>query len=300
MPKKRTGGRWFLRGFGCGVVLLPLFVGAMIFYMRYEAKRITVTRLDVPSEEWTLAPLRVAVVADFHVGPTPEALERLGKIVDAVNAEKPDLILLPGDFVAGVRQDQAAPPETIAGELSRLSAPLGVYAILGNHEHWLGKEGFVRAFEAKGIPLLEDRGVELEFGGRRFHLIGASDGWTRTREAWETLLPKDSLPRIVMAHTPDMFSTMPEPTALAVAGHTHGGQIVLPLYGPVVMSSRLGRRYAYGLVREGRNTIFVTRGIGTSIVPLRFLCPPEIAILTLKAKAPAVPEPVVPEAARER
>lgn len=294
MPKKRTGGRWFLRGFGCGVVLLPLAVALLIFYMRHEAGRITVTRLDVPSGEWTLSPLKVAVVADFHVRPTPEAVERLGKIVEAVNAEKPDLILLPGDFAAGVRQDQAAPPETIAGELSRLSAPLGVYAVLGNHEHWIGKEGFVRAFAEKGIPLLEDRSVELEFDGRRFLLAGASDAWTRTPEAWEALLPKDSLPRIVMTHTPDIFSTMPEPVALAVAGHTHGGQIALPFYGPVVMSSRLGRRYAYGLVREGRNTVFVTRGIGTSIVPLRFLCPPEIAVLTLKGKAPAVPEPVVP------
>ena len=295
MPKKRTRGRWFLRGFGCGALLLPLLVGVMIFYMRHEAKRITVTRLDVPSAEWTLSPLKVAVVADFHVGPTPEAIERLGKVVDTVNAEKPDLILLPGDFAAGVRLDQTATPETIAGELSRLSAPLGVYAVLGNHEHWIGKSGFVRAFEAKGVPLLEDRGVELEFNGRRFHLLGASDSWTRTPEEWETLMPKDSLPRIVMTHTPDIFSTMPEPVALAVAGHTHGGQIVLPLYGPVVMSSRLGRRYACGLVREGRNTVFVTRGIGTSIVPLRLLCPPEIAVLTLKQKAPAVPEPVVPE-----
>lgn len=294
MPKKRTGGRWFLRGFGCGVVLLPLLVGAMIFYMRHEAKRITFTRLDVPSSEWTLSPLKVAVVADFHVPPTPDAVERLGKIVDAVNAEKPDLILLPGDFAAGVRLDQTAPPETIAGELSRLKAPLGVYAVLGNHESWIGKEGFLRAFAAKGIPLLEDRSVVLEFNGKRFLLAGASDAWTRTPEAWEALLPKDSLPRIVMTHTPDIFSTMPEPVALAVAGHTHGGQIVLPLYGPVVMSSRLGRRYAYGLVREGRNTVFVTRGTGTSIVPLRLLCPPEIAVLTLKGKAPAVPEPVVP------
>jgi len=298
MPKKRTGGRWFLRGFGCGVVLLPLVVVLLIFYMRHETGRITVTRLDVPSDEWTLSPLKVAVVADFHIRPTPDAVERLGKVVDAVNAEKPDLILLPGDFAAGVRQDQSAPPETIAGELSRLSAPLGVYAVLGNHEQWIGKEGFVRAFAAKGIPLLEDRSVELEFDGRRFLLAGASDAWTRKPEAWEALLPKDSLPRIVMTHTPDIFSTMPEPVALAVAGHTHGGQIVLPLYGPVVMSSRLGRRYACGLVREGRNTVFVTRGIGTSIVPMRFLCPPEIAILTLKGKAPAVPEPVVPAPVR--
>ena len=299
MPKKRTGGGWFLRGFGCGMLFLALLAAGLLFYMHREAERITFTRLEVRTGEWTLPPLKMAVVADFHVSPAPKAVERLRKVVDLVNAEKPDLILLPGDFAAGVRPDHTAPPETLATELARLKAPLGVYAVLGNHEHWIGKEGFIDAFKAHGIPLLEDRNVTLEFHGRKFHLVGASDGWTRTPAEWEKQLPKDSLPRIVMTHTPDLLATLPEPVALAVAGHTHGGQIVLPLYGPPMVSSRLGRRYVGGLVKEGRKTVFVTRGIGTSIVPLRLLCPPEIAILTLEGR-PAVPEPKVPGSAAVR
>lgn len=279
------------------MLFLALLVAVLLFYMRHEAERITVTRLDIRTGEWTLSPLKTAVVADFHVRPTPKAVGRLRRIVDLVNAEKPDLILLPGDFAAGVRPDHTAPPETLAAELARLKAPLGVYAVLGNHEHWIGKEAFIDAFKAHGIPLLEDRSVTLEFRGRKFHLVGASDSWRRKPEEWTKLLPKDSLPRIVMTHTPDLLATLPEPAALAVAGHTHGGQIVLPFYGPPVVSSRLGRRYVGGLVKEGRKTIFITRGVGTSIVPLRLLCPPEIAILTLEGK-PAVPEPTVPGSAR--
>lgn len=292
MPKKRTK-RWFLRGFLCGVILLLLLFFGGIAYMRYEAESLTVNRSEVVSADWTLPPLRVAVVADFHVRRDPDALARLRTIVARTNAETPDLILLPGDFAAGMRPGKSADPQEIADELAKLKAPLGVYAVLGNHDHWQKKENFVRAFGRAGIPLLENRSVELEFAGKRFHLVGIIDGWTQESPDWETLLPKDQLPRIVMTHTPDIYDTLPEPTALAVAGHTHGGQIVLPFYGPPLLPSRHHRRYASGLVTEGRNNVFITVGTGTSIVPLRFLCPPEIAILTLKGHLPATPEPVI-------
>ena len=138
-----------------------------------------------------------------------------------------------------------------------------------------GINDFIRAFEKAGIPLLENRSLELEFRGGRFLLAGVVDGWTQEKPDWDVLLPTDRLPRIVLTHAPDIFDDMPEPTALAVAGHTHGGQIAIPFYGPPMLPSRYHRRYASGLVREGRNTIFVTVGTGTSILPLRFLCPPE-------------------------
>ncbi len=292
MPKKRNK-RWFLRGFLCGIALLLLLFYGGIAYMRYEADSLTVSRYEAISETWTLPPLRIAVAADFHVGNTPEALERLAKIVDAINAEKPDLILLPGDFAAGLFPSQAGDPRRIAEVLSRLKAPLGVYAVLGNHDHWQKAERFTRAFEEVKLPLLENRSVVLEFAGKPFRLAGVIDGWTQEEPPWAELLPEESIPRIVMTHGPDIFETLPESTALAVAGHTHGGQIVLPFLGSVYIPSRHGRRYASGLITEGKNTIFVTTGTGTSNVPLRLNCPPEIAILTLKGVAPIVPEPTV-------
>ncbi len=188
---------------------------------------------------------------------------------------------------------QAGDPRRIAEELSRLKASLGVYAVLGNHDHWQKAERFTRAFEEVKLPLLENRSVVLEFAGKPFRLAGVIDGWTQEEPPWAELLPEESIPRIVMTHGPDIFETLPESTALAVAGHTHGGQIVLPFLGPVYIPSRHGRRYASGLITEGKNTIFVTTGTGTSNVSLRLNCPPEIAILTLKGVAPIVPEPTV-------
>jgi len=295
MPKKRTRKHWFLRGFGCGVLFLPLLAIALGFYMHCEAESLTVNHVDLESDSWTLPPVVVAVAADFHVGSSAKEFDRLRKAVDMIAAEKPDLILLPGDFVAGVRPSQAAPPLAIARELAKLKAPLGVYAMLGNHDHWQGTEHFVNAFAKAGVPLLENRTVDLQFRGKRFHLVGVTDDWTKTPEMWTRLLPKDSLPRIVMTHSPDVYATLPEPVALAVAGHTHGGQVVLPLLGPLFVPSRFGRRYLSGVVKEGRNTIFITRGVGTSFFAVRLFCPPEIAALRLHGKRPAVPEPVVPD-----
>ena len=117
MPKKGTRRKWFLRGLLCGVVLLlALFFGG-IAYMRYEAERLIVNRLEVRSDEWTLPPLKVAVAADFHVARDPDDMARLRRIVERINAEKPDLILLPGDFAAGLRPGQSAEPQEIADEL---------------------------------------------------------------------------------------------------------------------------------------------------------------------------------------
>lgn len=294
MPKKRSRGRWFFRGVGCGMLLFLLLIAATIAYMRWEANLLPVTHTEIRSDEWTLPPIKTVVAADFHVGPGPEAQERLRRTVDKINAEKPDLILLPGDFVKGIRPSHSSPPAEIVKELSRLKAPLGVYAVLGNHETWHGTKEITRAFAEANIPLLENRRIELEFHGGKFHLIGASDGTERSAEEWNELLPADGLPRIVMTHNPDVYATLPGPAALAVAGHTHGGQIVIPLYGPVIPPSRFGKRYVSGVVREARNTIFITRGVGTSILPIRLFCPPEISVVTLSGKPPVIPEPVVP------
>ncbi len=211
-------------------------------------------------------------------------LERLRRTVEKSNDAKPDLILLGGDYVAKWKPHQGAAPEDIAAEFARLEAPLGVYAVLGNHDHWHGSERFIKAFEAIGLPLLENKTVKLELKGKAFTLTGVPDLWTQGEADWDKILPKGAEPRIVLAHSPDSFATLTEPIALGLSGHTHGGQVNIPLIGPPVVPSRYGQRYAYGIVREGRSTIYVTSGIGTSIFPVRFRRPPEIMVITLKHK----------------
>ena len=220
------------------LVLLWLFMcsaaaTALIVLMRGNCDVFEVHRHEITAPRWgSGAPrLRVAVLADFHVRPTPEDLLRLERIVEAANAEAPDLILLPGDFVAGHLPAHSAPPEEIAARLGRLNAKLGVYAVLGNHDHWQQPQRIEAALAANGIGLLENRSVRLEADGKPFHLVGVTD-WLKQRQPdWGALLPPDSLPFLVMTHTPDVFDSMPEKPALAVAGHTHGGQIDLPLLG---------------------------------------------------------------------
>ena len=173
----------------------------------------------------------------------------------------PDLILLPGDFVAGHLPAHSATPEEIAARLGRLNAKLGVYAVLGNHDHWQQPQRIEAALAANGIGLLENRSVRLEADGKPFHLVGVTD-WLKQRQPdWGALLPPDSLPSLVMTHTPDVFDSMPEKPALAVAGHTHGGQIDLPLLGAPAVPSRFGERYLRGLIRDRGNLVFVTTGL---------------------------------------
>ena len=135
------------------------------------------------------------------------------------------------------------------------------------------------------IRFLENERTELEFRGTRFHLIGASDTSFRTPPDWSVLLPPEEEPeaRLVMTHSPDAFDSLPDRPLVGVAGHTHGGQIRLPLLGAPAIPSRFGQRYAYGVVREGNRTFYITAGLGTSTLPWRFNCPPEIALIELRS-----------------
>lgn len=266
------------------IAALAVIVCGVVLYMFIEAARLPVREIVIESSEWTLEPLRIVFFADLHLPPGEGALKRLRRIVEKSNAAEPDLILLGGDYVAKRYPHQGARPEDIAAEFAKLRAPLGVYAVLGNHDNWHGAERFVRAFGAAGVPLLENKSVELKFHGKAFTLTGFPDLWTCGEPDWENVLPKNELPRIILAHSPDGYDSLTETAALALAGHTHGGQVYIPLLGSPVVPSRHGQRYVCGIVREGRTAIYVTSGIGTSILPIRFLRPPEIAVITLKLR----------------
>lgn len=254
-------------------------------HLRAEARKIAVHEIELEFPQWSGNVLRVALLSDLHIGTEQEELERLGAAVEKVNRLRPDLILLLGDYVAGFFPAQSAPPEAIAAKLGKLDATLGVWAVLGNHDRWQGAEKVRAALEKQGIRFLENERTELEFRGTRFHLIGASDTSFRTPPDWSVLLPPEEEPeaRLVMTHSPDAFDSLPDRPLVGVAGHTHGGQIRLPLLGAPAIPSRFGQRYAYGVVREGNRTFYITAGLGTSTLPWRFNCPPEIALIELRS-----------------
>jgi predicted MPP superfamily phosphohydrolase len=273
------------------VLLASLLAPACIlaWALWVEPQRLVVTRSELELPRWPrpLAGLRVALVADLHVGSPFWDLQALSRLVERTNAEKADLILLAGDYlINGVRGGHFVEPEPIAERLAALKAPLGVIAVLGNHDWWNDGDRTRSALAARGITVLEESARRLELAGASFFVVGLADQMARPSNPRAVLagLPADA-PALVLVHEPDVFESFSReglsPT-LTLAGHTHGGQVWLPLLGRPVVPSSFGERYAYGHVVEGGRHLFVTSGVGTSILPIRLFVPPEIAVLTLR------------------
>jgi predicted MPP superfamily phosphohydrolase len=226
-------------------------------------------------------PLRIAVISDVHGGAPYIGEAKIDKIVALANGAKPDLILLTGDYVTkGVIGGTDMPIETITAKLQRLSAPLGVFAVLGNHDRWRDAGRTIRALEKAGIPVLENMNVRLKRNGEVLYLVGVSDFTSGPRDILGALtdVPVRSH-AICFTHSPDVFIFLPPECALTIGGHTHGGQVRLPFIGRPIVPSLFGQRYAAGLVFEQNKYLFVSTGIGTSIIPVRFGVPPEVSIL---------------------
>jgi predicted MPP superfamily phosphohydrolase len=172
----------------------------------------------------------------------------------------------------------------IAVEMGKLRAPLGTIAVLGNHDWWNDGERITRALRQAGLTVLENEARRIEYGGKSFWVAGVADMWTRKPDIAGSLAQVNSDdPVILITHNPDIFPDVPPRVSLTLAGHTHGGQVNLPFIGRPIVPSNFGQRYASGHVVEDGRHLFVSDGIGTSIIPVRFRVPPEIVILTLRA-----------------
>ena len=230
--------------------------------------------------------LRLVVLADLHVGSPHNGLDKLELIVASANAAKPDLVLLAGDYVIhGVLGGRFIAPEQAAAVLSGLRSSLGTYAVLGNHDWWLDAERVSKALESNGVKMLEDASATLTLRDCEFVLVGVSDFWEGPHDLEEAFanVPADAA-TIVFTHNPDVFPELPQTLTLAIAGHTHGGQVALPFIGRPIVPSQFGERFAAGPVFENNQTYFVSTGTGTSILPVRFGVTPEVSVLELEAK----------------
>lgn len=282
--QNKSLSRWIKRG------LLALFLlasGSAVWGFIVEPQQLVVRAhpLALPGWPADYPELDVAVLADIHTGSPHHGLEVLADIVAATNRSAPDLVLLAGDFVIqGVLGGEFVPPEQSAEILGRLQAPLGVYAVLGNHDWWLSGPRVADALEAVGITLLEDRSVTIEVDGRPFNLAGVSDLWESDHDVAKALAQLDRAhPTVVFTHNPDIFPTIPDWVDLTVAGHTHGGQVKLPLIGRPIIPSSYGDRFAIGHIEEADRHLFISPGLGTSILPVRFGVPPEVSFMQISA-----------------
>jgi hypothetical protein len=288
--KPRLTRRRFLRGAG-GLALAGLATAG--YGAGIEAQSLVVTRYEPVLPAWPAGlKLTVAVIADLHAGGPNMGVAHIRRAVDAANALKPDLTLLLGDYFATHRFVTERVPNFVwAAELKRLEAPLGVFAVLGNHDWWHDIAGTRAALAKVAIPVLENDVVRLAKDGRKIWLAGLGDqlayrlGRNHFRGVDDlpgTLAKVDGdEPVLLMAHEPDIFVDVPNRVALTIAGHTHGGQIRVPFIWQHFAPSQYGDRFAYGHIVEDARHMIVSGGLGTSGVPIRLGVPPEIVHLTL-------------------
>ncbi len=291
--------RTFLRGL-LGIPLAGLAASVYGFFVE-PALELRVQRWAIRPRGWPAGhPLRIAILSDLHLCEPYLSLARLQQVIDRTNALSPDITLILGDIPASSKyRIRAIPPEESCPLLAGLAAPLGVHAVLGNHDWWQDlaaqsrRAGPTRtglALERAGIPVLQNQAVKIGQGPGAFWLAGLGDqiafpdgqgGWTGVDDLPATLAQvTDDAPVILMAHEPDIFPHVPERVALTLSGHTHGGQVRLFGWSPVVPSN-YGNRYAYGAVEERGHHIVISGGIGYSGIPVRFGVPPEITVVDL-------------------
>lgn len=222
--------------------------------------------------------LNVAVVSDLHIGAKKINLEKVKKIVKMINSQNPDLIVILGDFDAVLIESSKIPHKDISAALNQLKAPCGVYAILGNHDY--NPPGVVKSIlKDTDIKLLVNESDYIFFNTKKIKICGVGDWWFDNVDVKKTV-GKINTPTILLSHNPDAFDSAPDKTSLTLSGHTHGGEVVLPLFGPPFVPSVHGKAFAKGLIKQNNKTLYITSGIGT-LSGFRLLNPPEIVLLTL-------------------
>ncbi len=287
------------RGYRRLVLLLALglFIvpALLLIYARYLEPRwlqVRYVRLPVAHLPPELEGLTILQLSDLHRGPQVSAAQ-VRRVVALAARQRADLIVLTGDFVTG----DAALADKVAQELARLQAPYGVYAVTGNHDVWTDAARVTAALEAHGVRVLRDQAVTLEARGVPLTLLGLDDTgyvqsyacpeppfpWQKSLNALRVLSAEGTGLRFLLLHNPDLAHWIPAGMVDAVlSGHTHGGQVRLPLFGTLIVPSCNSARYAAGLTRNPQGVpVYVSRGSGTAILPLRFGVRPEITLVIL-------------------
>lgn len=237
-----------------------------------ERHAYEVTRYALPRADGSFAstPLKVAFMSDFHRSHTTSRAV-IAAAVQECNTEKPDVVLLGGDFVS----DDADLAPDCAGALAELRAPGGVFFVLGNHDYWHEPKHIREAMRKVGFVDLTNRNTRP---ADDVVLCGIDDEWTGTPDVSGAFRGAGKSTRVVFSHNPLIFPKIRDRRCVVVCGHTHGGQINIPL----VPNPYLSRwKYVQGWFHEQGSSMYVNRGVGTLTLPIRFRCRPEITVLAV-------------------
>jgi len=241
--------------------------------------------LTLPNYPPAASPVKIVLFSDVHVHGPDMPPERVATIVQQINALRPDIIIGTGDFVGNTLVGKHYGVDDAIAPLGQLKARLGTYAVLGNNDYNAGASDVTRALENAGVRVLDDDAVRvgpIALGGRDGRVYHQPPPLKAARATADEALQRIAGIKVLAAHRPDEFAFSPSSTTLVLAGHTHCGQIVLPLIGAIATGSDFGRKYLCGVIRDGSKTLVVTAGLGTSYVPLRFGAPPDIWLITLR------------------
>ncbi len=287
-------------------VFLAAIALALLAYAYFiEPNRLVVREQTIAISGWNreFDGLRIVMLSDIHGGSNGVTTDRLRELVERVNEQNADIVVLLGDYVSETIEDQPVSKvglkmsmTTVADNLAGMKAKHGVFAVLGNHDGWYNDDIVASEFTRVGYSVLRHEVAAIEMNGQRLRIFGMIDhlklnkSWRETSADAKAIVDTSgSGDLIVLQHSPDLLPVITGDLSISgelklmLAGHTHGGQVRFPVVGAPIVPSTFGQKYARGHVRDRGIDLFVTSGVGCSVLPFRFMVPPEIVVLTIKS-----------------